>query len=292
MDLVGAQTSDDRLIQIGYDDLLAFRDGSQVAQGLGDHLFRALFPVLTEAETVSRLYSKPRGFPEDHETELAILQDEPGGDGLLGPLVDAWFLARPFCRSRRAGITAISSALAALPRAGGHAVAALGSGAAAEVRTLAASGSADGFRITCVDIDRAALVAASSTLAFPETASLTLVEANVVRVARGEERVALPPQRLIWAHGLLDHLVDGDVVDLLRWAGQRLAADGRLVVTQIHAPADERAVLEHLLELPLHHRDEIEVADLVVAAGWSRGDVSVDDDGTGAGLIASAGALT
>lgn len=75
------------LMEMGWDDLLAFRDPSKLEAGVGDHVFRSTFPFLMLSSTMARCYAKPRGFHDDHETMAMIYRNEPEGDGHLGPLV-------------------------------------------------------------------------------------------------------------------------------------------------------------------------------------------------------------
>jgi CRP-like cAMP-binding protein len=116
--LLRAYTRGESLVDIGYSDLLAFRDPGQIEAGLGDFVFRETYSTFMLSATMSRCHAKPRGFPDDVETMAAIHRDEAEGDDWLGPLIDRWFLSRPLCRSRRAGVQHLLSVLQEMAAAG------------------------------------------------------------------------------------------------------------------------------------------------------------------------------
>ncbi|MBI3965131.1 MAG: cyclic nucleotide-binding domain-containing protein [Chloroflexi bacterium] len=95
-------------MEAGWDDLLAFREPEQIELGLGDYVFRSVFPVLMLGSTLARAYTKPRGYPEDYETMRMLYRNEPEGDERLGPFIDQWFLNRPLASSRRASCRAMT----------------------------------------------------------------------------------------------------------------------------------------------------------------------------------------
>ena len=102
VDVLRRFTKSEPLVEMGWSDLLTFRDAAQLASGIGDYVFRETFRLVMLSATMARCYAKPRGFPDDYETMAAIYVDEPEGDDWLGPLIDRWFLNQPICQSRRA----------------------------------------------------------------------------------------------------------------------------------------------------------------------------------------------
>jgi hypothetical protein len=150
------------LVDIGYSDLLAFRDPGQIEAGLGDFVFRETYSTFMLSATMSRCHAKPRGFPDDVETMAAIYRNEAEGDDWLGPLIDRWFLDRPLCRSRRAGVRHLVSVLEEMSAAGAGAelrVASLASGCAAELFGFFERHPGANVTATCVDLDEQALIA-------------------------------------------------------------------------------------------------------------------------------------
>jgi extracellular factor (EF) 3-hydroxypalmitic acid methyl ester biosynthesis protein len=285
--LLEASLASEPVLEMGWDDLLAFRDPSHLEAGVGDHVFRATFPVFMLSATMARCYTKPRGFPEDHETVAMIYRDEDEGDGRLGPLVDRWFLDRPFCHARRAGRAAMVAMLGALVAswAGGEPVrlASVASGTAAEVFDLYLTMPELSSRLvtTCVDLDDDALLAAAGRaerLGIGDR--MTFLHGNAVPV--DGEGIALRPHHVISAVGLWEYLGEDEAVAFLDWAHGHLVPGGSVVVTNLAAGNPDRALMEHLLDWRVHHRTVDDVRRLfgrsLFGAG-ERGLVIDDVDG-------------
>lgn len=265
--LLRTYTQGDALVDIGYSDLLAFRDPGQIEAGVGDFVFRETYATFMLSATMSRCHAKPRGFPDDFETMAAIQRDEAEGDDWLGPLIDRWFLGRPLCRSRRAGVQHLRSVLEEMDGSAG-------TGAGAELRVAClASGSATelfafferhpGARLTatCVDLDEEALIAGARRA---ESAGLgerlSFLFGNAVpSEAAG---LALRPQNLVYALGLCEYLADEQVVAMLDLAHRCLLPGGRLIVTQLAQGQADQDLMGNLLHWHARHRSEHEVRAL------------------------------
>ena len=75
-------TQDDSLLEIGWADLLSFRDTEQLETGLGAYVFRETFPIYMSSATMARCYMKPRDYPDDFETMQMICGNGAEGDGV------------------------------------------------------------------------------------------------------------------------------------------------------------------------------------------------------------------
>ena len=243
-------TTADPLIEIGWSDLLAFRDASQVEAGVGDYVFRETFPALMQSATVERCYTKPRGFPDDYETMAVIYANQPDGDDRLGPLVDRWFLNRPFCRARRAARDRLQATLLQRAKARPEEevrIASLASGMASELLSLLEMPEGAAIRASCVDIDVEALLAAGRRAERQGTgARVTLIHGNVVPASG--EGVSLPPQQLIYALGFCDYLDDEQFLSLLDRCYDALAPGGEVILTHLAADNPDRGLMEHILD--------------------------------------------
>ncbi len=257
VDLLGRTTASQPVIEMGWDDLLAFRDPDRLEAGVGDHVFRATFPFMMLSWTMARCYAKPRGFPDDHDTVAAIYRNEAEGDGRLGPLVDRWFLDRPLCRARRSGRTRMRALLEDLvgtwPAGGPVRVTALASGAAAELVDFYTTGNAAHVFATCVDLDaEALLVTARRAEGSGLGDRMAFLEGDAVPV--DGEGVSVRPQHVVYALGLWEYLSDDQAVALLDWSFQHLIDGGAVVVTNLDPANQDRLLMEHLLDWRVNHR--------------------------------------
>lgn len=254
----------DALFDAGFADLGAFRDPDGAAAGIGAYVFRHTFSALMSSATAARAYARPRGVFEDWETSALIHLAEPDGEGALGPLVDRWFLDRPWCEARRAARRRTLDALRAVSVGADPArpaqVTLLASSVGDEALEIAQSPEGRRLRITCVDLDESAL----------REGALRASEGGVadrVRYLRGDvapvppSPLPLAPQDLVVLSGLLEHLDDDRARAALRVAFDALRPGGLLLATHLdHDP--DRALLEHLLGWPLHPRGEAALRDL------------------------------
>lgn len=254
-------TDDEALMEITFDDLLAFRDPEQVGAGIGGRIFRETYPFLMASATIARCYMKPRGFSDDHETIAAIYRNDAEGDGAIGPLVDRWFLSRPLCRSRRNLRDMMAARLNAKRADDGASapmeISVLASGTAAEIFDLLAADPSASVCITCVDRDEEALrTTAERANRIGASAQVRLVQTDLLRLARGHERLSLPPQAMIYSLGLLEYLEEDRIVELLNWAHAQLASDGAVVLSNLHVSNPDRVFMEYMLDWKLFHRTE------------------------------------
>jgi CRP-like cAMP-binding protein len=286
--LLAQFTEGDPLVEMGWSDLLAFRDPSQLEAGVGDYVFRETFHTMMLSATMARCYAKPRGFPDDHETIAIIYRNQPEGDDRLGPLIDRWFLERPICRSRRASRDLMQATLiemaGALPVVEPVRVACLASGDAAELLGLCdVKGAA--IRATCVDIDGQAL---SSTANRADRGglsdSITLVQGNAV--PSDDDGVSLRSQHVIYALGLCEYLTDAQVLTLLDRSFEGLVSGGGLVITNLAATNPDRDLMEHVLDWKANHRSADDLRALFARSAFGSRPVAISTDSTGVTLFA------
>lgn len=274
---LGRHIDPEALVLAGLEDPFGFRDPSSLEAGFGAHVFRETFPIFMASATLARCYTKPRGYADDWETLERIHRDEPEGDGRLGPLVDRWFLSRPICRTRRNSrdwMTALLSAVARAAQESGHslAVTSLASRAAPELFDAMAE-PVGAMSATCVDGDPEALrAAAEHARRRGVESSASFVTANVLRVARGEATLSLPPQGLVYALGLWEYVEDDDVVRTLDWAHGALEPGGLFVATNLAAGGADALFMEHVLEWRVTGRTEAQLRDLVGRSRFGRGE--------------------
>lgn len=120
---------------------------------------------------------------------------------------------------------------------------------------------------TLLDIDAEALKLVGQSLAQRDaSADGTLVQANLIRLALGREKLELPPQQLIYSIGLIDYFNDEFVIRLLDWVHERLAPGGEVVLGNFHPRNPVKATMDHILEWKLIHRSEDDMQRLFAAS--------------------------
>jgi hypothetical protein len=283
-------TREEALLEIGYDDVLAFRDSAELAQGVGGYVFRETFPLFMASATMARCYMKPSGYPEDRLTLERIYQGEPEGDGRLGPLLDRWFLSRPVCRARRHGLRWVTDLLnqvtADSPGPGPVRVTGLVCGTTQELFDLLTAAAVP-VLATCIDGDADALRAASEAARDLGCADrITFLQADVVDLATGLGPVNLGPQQLIYALGLCDYLTDEQVRQLLDWVQDHLAEGGSVALTNLDAANPDLLFMEHILEWRVYARTEARLRELFAGSRFGGRPLAVQRDEGGAGLLA------
>ena len=104
-------------------------------------------------------------------------------------------------------------------------------------------------------------------------------------LARGIEHLALAPQKLIWAVGICEHLDDAAVVQVLNWTYTRLDAGGTVALSNVHKSNQDRLFLKNMLDSPLRHRDETEMAHLFAQSYFAGQDITAECDESGANML-------
>jgi extracellular factor (EF) 3-hydroxypalmitic acid methyl ester biosynthesis protein len=280
-------TRQEALLEIGYDDVLSFRDPAHLALGVGGYVFRETFPLFMASATMARLYMKPSGHPEDRVTLERIDNGEPAGDGRLGPFLDRWFLSRPVCVARRTGRRQVVELLkqAAAAGAGPLRVTSLTCGTAGELIDLVCGATGQVYA-TCLDPDPDALRLASEAARERGCAErITFLRADVMDLARGQGRVSLGPQQVIYGLRLCDYLGDDQVPVLLDWVHAHLAGGGAVALTGLDLAPPDRAFLEYVLEWRVHSRGEGRLRELARESSFREPAPEVHRDGASLLLV-------
>jgi len=230
-----------------------------VRDALGYRIHTELLPVVLLTDVASRMYTKPRGYAGDYLTIQKIYQDEAGGIGHLGPLMDRAFLDQPAARAvrNRRGLMAGQIREIYSNKREIH-VTSFACGPAREVfDAFEDLGQPDNLRFNLLDIDEQALDFLRADLkGHPLERVTQLIQANLVYLALGRQDLKLPPQDLIYSIGLIDYFGDRFVVKLLDYIHQNLAIGGRVVLGNFHPCNPTRTVMDFMMEWRLIHRDE------------------------------------
>lgn len=260
-------TGPEALVEIGYDDLLAYRDTDQLRTGVGAYVFRETFRWFMLSETIAHCYMKPRGFSDDYITNQRIQNNAAHGDGAAGAAIDRWFLGRPFASSRRAARKMMAELFQReLQSTQSPRLMSLASGAAPEAMDYLSQ--VDGApTLTLVDIDAAALAAGGDAAERRGIlAPVHLIEQNVLAMIAGQERLSFEEQHGIYAAGMTDYLEDADAAEMLNWMHARLTPGGFALVSVTQPGHPDSAFLEHILEWMLRYRTQADLARLIAAS--------------------------
>ncbi|NQU47832.1 MAG: cyclic nucleotide-binding domain-containing protein [Planctomycetes bacterium] len=217
---------------------------------------REMHPYMMLTRIVERIYTKPRGYAGDFLTIQWMYENQTGGIGAAGQLIDAAFLERPAARAVRNRRQLLANEIKQAIERGGQ-VASLACGPAEELFDVFAEKGNDSFKATCLDIDLQALAQVSDRRDEEGLKlQMRLEQANLVYLATGRSKLELPPQDLIYSIGLIDYFQDRFVVALLDWIYDCLAPGGKVILGNFHPSNPDRALMDHVLDWRLIHRDE------------------------------------
>ncbi len=227
-----------------------------VREEVGAHVRRELHPYLMLTRIVERIYSKPRGYAGDFLTIRWMYDNETGGVGAGGQLIDTAFLERPAAKAVRNRRGLLAEVIEAAIERGGQ-VMSLACGPAEELFDVFAAKGPEALSATCLDIDLQALaLVADRRDQSGLSRRMRLEQANLVYLATGRTKIDLPEQDLIYSIGLIDYFQDRFVIALLNWIHDRLKPEGRVVLGNFHPQNPDRALMDHVLDWRLIHRDE------------------------------------
>ena len=256
---------------------------------LGVRVQRELHPYLLLTRVVERIYSKPRGYAGDFQTIEWMYRNQPGGFGIVGPLIDRAFLERPAARAVRNRRGLLAGEIAGAVEKGGR-VTSLACGPAEEIFDVFA-GLADPARLkaTLIDIDFEALALVSNRAEREGIHShLRFLQGNLVHFATGRADAKLAPQDLIYSIGLIDYFSDRFVIALLDWIHDHLRPGGKVVLGNFHPRNPDRALMEQVLDWKLVHRTEDDMHRLFRASRFAAPCSEIRFEEAGVNLFAAA----
>ncbi len=242
---------------------------------LGARVQAELLPYLLLSRNAERWYAKPRGYAGDFLSIAWIYENQPAGVGRLGAALDRGFLELRAAR-------AVFNRRALLAEQIRQTVTAAG-GRTAEVTSLAcgpAQELLDVFptlerpellRASLIDLDEQALAhvrVRADAVGIGER--LTGYQENLIKLATGRRGVPISGQDLVYSIGLIDYFPDRFVVKLMDMAHGMLRPGGRLILGNFHPRNASKAMMDHVLDWRLIHRDEADMDRLFQASAFGR----------------------
>jgi extracellular factor (EF) 3-hydroxypalmitic acid methyl ester biosynthesis protein len=258
---------------------------------LGARIQSDLLPYLLLTNTAERWYSKPRGYAGDFLSIHEIYQNVPQGRGRIGSVLDRCFLNLPAAiavRNRRPLLAREISAVVAAKQDSQARIASLACGPAAEIFDVYES-LEDSSRLTStlIDIDLQALafVAERRDRARLQR-RMRLLNANLVYILTGREKIDLRDQDLIYSIGLIDYFSDDFVVKLLNFIHGALAPGGKVILGNFHPRNPDKTLMDHVFDWRLIHRTEADMDRLFRASAFQRACTNVRFEEQGINLFA------
>ncbi len=249
-------------------------ENSSIKSELGARLQREILPFILLTETPERFYSKPRGNAGDFLTIEMIYRNRPTGTGRIGPLLDRCFLNSPTAKAIRNRRVLLAKEIMRTVEAkdGAAHVTSLACGPAQEVFDVFQQ--LDDHRqlyASLVDIDLQALAYVGYRRDKARLQNLiNLINANLVYLALGRQKLELNDQDLVYSIGLTDYFNDKFVVKLLNWIHGRLRPGGKVILCNFHPNNYCKELMDYVLEWRLIHRSEEDMNRLFTYSAFVR----------------------
>ena len=115
---------------------------------------------------------------------------------------------------------------------------------------------------------------------------INLINANLVYLALGRQKLELNDQDLIYSIGLIDYFNDKFVVKLLNWIHGRLRPGGTVILGNFHPNNYSKEMMDYVLEWRLIHRSEEDMHRLFTCSAFGRSCTRIQFEDEGINLFA------
>lgn len=254
-------------LEVSVGELFAAHRDPATSALAATQLRREVHPYLVRAAMMDRALRRGEGEIGTAELMAHLLVDLPGGDGVLGEVIDRWLLDRPsFAAIRAMQAPIVDLVRRLLPPHRSRRLTLINASTGSLAARIDEALRAPPTTLTVLDQSRAAL----SLLDIEGSAGgveLHTVQENLVRFASGRSRLRLPMQDAIVLHGLIEFLPERLAVSLLAESARLLSADSVLVLATL-GPSRDQAFLDRLLGWPTIRRSADAIDNLLSAAGY------------------------
>ncbi len=241
---------------------------------LGKQAQIEFLPLLLLTDLMQRAYTKPRGYAGDYEMIELVYQNQGGGTGVIGPLIDKCFLnvaAACAVRNRRHILT---KEILALTQSKDKTVnvASLACGPAVEIfDAYQQLQDKTKLKATLIDFDLHALAhAADKRDQLRLGKQIELINENLIYLALGKKKIEFKQFDLIYSVGLIDYFEDELVIKLINYFYDYLAPGGKIILGNFHPNNPDKALMEYILEWYLVHRTEEDMNNLFKASKFHK----------------------
>lgn len=263
-----------------------------VREEVGGRVQREVLPYLLLTKSAERLYSKPRGYAGDFKSIDWIYDDQAGGTGRLGPLLDRCFLDEPAAaavRNRRGLLArAIRRHLDAHPDRAVR-ITSMACGPARELfDVIDELGDAARIDVTLIDIDQQALDQVQGEIERRGLAErMRALHGNLIYLAMGRQKIDLADQDLMYSIGLIDYFNDKLVTKLMNWGSRTLRPGGEMILGNFHPNNPNKALMDYVIDWRLIHRTEEDMDRLYEGSEFGRGTTRIEFEDGGVNLFAA-----
>lgn len=243
---------------------------------IGLRVQQEFLPYMLLTENAARWYTKPRGYAGDFLSIEYIYENEARGTAAVGRLLDRCFLdlqAAQAVRNRRPLIADLITEVAGeVGKSRTTRLTSLACGPAREVFDVFGRIEAPAeLEVHLLDIDLQALAfVAERRDKLRLKKHIHLHNENLVYLATGRKQFAATEQDLVYSIGLIDYFADRFVVQLLDAIHAALAPGGRVVLGNFHPDNPDKAVMDHVLDWKLIHRNEDDMNRLFASSAFGR----------------------
>lgn len=266
----------------------------EVEEYVWGYVFKEIFPYFMRSRFAERAYYKPRGYAGDYFMMEMIYRNQPDGDGKLGKLMDSWCLnsaASKAVRGRRKLLCNLLESLT-LKKANGDdpiRIMNLACGSNRELFDfLSRYDNTGAIEATCIDADAHALEYTDQKVnVFPHSASIRLMNDNVVRWSVGAMRHDYGLQDIIYSAGLTDYLDRRLFQALVTRCHQHLKPGGVLIIGNFTPKNRNRVFMDRILHWKLIYRAEVDLQDLFAGTPF-KGNLDILSEEEGVNLFAVA----
>ena len=266
-------------------------ENPSVKAELGSRVRAEILPYLSLTQTAERFYSKPRGYAGDFFTIELIYQNQPAGVGRIGKLVDKCFLEHSTSkavRNRRALLAGEILEVVKQNQPRASAVTSLACGPAEELfDAFEDLDQRDRLKASCLDIDLQALAFVLEKRDKRRLQTrMQLINANLVYLALGKQKLDLAKQDLIYSIGLIDYFSDKLVIKLLNSIYGWLRLGGKIILGNFHPRNSSKALMDYVLDWKLIHRSEEDMNRLFEESAFRRPATAIRFEEEGINLFA------
>jgi CRP-like cAMP-binding protein len=197
-----------------------------------------------------------------------MLEGEPEGEGVLGRLIDKWFLTRPTMVDRREADLVVTERLVdGLSDRAGRAVLVLDSAAQLRIERLSARLSSVPSVLWAVDPGREVLVGLETEAERgPQDVTLRTYQDNIAHIALGRSKFEPGGLDAVGLYDVLSYMPDRIALGLIEWLRERLNPDARVVMFGLSEAADAD-MLGRLLRWTTIRRNPTRTRRLLEGAG-------------------------
>ena len=287
-------------ISSGFDAFVALIDAElgdaagvheTVREKLGARVQREVLPYLLLTRSAERVYAKPRGYAGDFKSIDWIYENEAGGTGRLGPILDRCFLERHAAaavRNRRGLLCRQIRKHANQHPERPTRITSMACGPAREIFDVIEELS-DPTRIqaTLIDTDIQALEQVRDEI--KQRGLEQHVQAhhgNLIYLSMGRQKIELPPQDLMYSVGLIDYFNDKLVTRLMNWGHSCLTPGGEMILGNFHPKNPDKAMMDFVLDWRLIHRSEEDMNRLYAGSNFGHPCTSIEFEESGINLFA------